>query len=273
MSRNNDNTGSEPTRVVFKNLWTFGFKNDLLIGGWIFFWASLASIFIPIWPLYQAYHSVFVLHNTIEGPHTFDDICIEYYSLAVMGLFFTTGSLIFMRPLHKPPKKPLLGWISWLRTDEIFSAWHFFLASVPSVFYVSVFLADDIKSLKYWLMMIAAVFFVIISGVFLILTYYEYSSHHNQWTVYLRKIFGKRDWIEQHLYTDWLIGLWICYYGCILITIGSFSLLLFYIYKGKSSEYYLMAAGGIDMLLFTLGFAYLIAGSYDPYVLPSSPHL
>ena len=193
---------------------------------------------------------------------TFLESATEWWSLFAMGVFFTIGSLIFIRPFLDSPRPPLCPRL--FKTDEILAASMFFVASLPAPFYAASFVAAEIKSAMNWSMLLCAILFVIISGVFL---YYAYKDSTTLETNYIRDFIirwiGNRPFVEKHFHNDLIVALWICFWGCIISSIGAILYLLFQlIFKGGSKEIYLIVIGSFDMLLFGLGFAYFLSSSY-----------
>ncbi|KAJ3330381.1 hypothetical protein HDU91_003589 [Kappamyces sp. JEL0680] len=199
-----------------------------------------------------------IFHHPADHLTSFESL-LTWWSLLIMGAFFTLGSIIFARPFHVPPKPPLIPRI--FRSDEILSAWLFALASVPSVFYVASYLAENLTSVSLWTMMAASILFVLVSFLFLYFTYEDGQPNFQFVSKTLTMLFGDRRWIQHYATSDAISALWGCYLGCFVGTVGSFALMIYNLCTTRSLlEIYTWTTGGLDFLMFTLGFAYLLAG-------------
>jgi hypothetical protein len=62
--------------------------------------------------------------------------------MIISALFFTLGSLAFVRAVHQdPPMKPLFKWYH-LSSDELLGSWLFFIACIPFVPYALIYLSE-----------------------------------------------------------------------------------------------------------------------------------
>ena len=59
------------------------------------------------------------------------------------GIFFTIGSLIFVRAFEEPPVRPLLYNLKHFQTDELLAAWMFLIGTIPAVPYTLVYFLID----------------------------------------------------------------------------------------------------------------------------------
>ena len=159
------------------------------------------------------------------------------------------------------------------QSDEILSAWLFFLASLPSVVYVWTYLLiPKNQNFEYYAMMIAAILFCITSGLFV------YSCYRRQYNdagkieepapifkKWLTMCCGSRlNFIERHCSTDWLVALWISFFGSVLCTIGCVALLIKNYHNGNQRQLYIYSTGIANMVFFVIGSMYYLAGSYNP---------
>lgn len=76
--------------------------------------------------------------------------------------------------------------------------------------------------------------------------------------------FGDRQWIQKHLATDWLAGTWFFFWANVLLTVGSFLLLVAAMMAQDSKQIFLGSSTFFNSLLFMVGSAYYVCGSY-PY--------
>ncbi len=69
--------------------------------------------------------------------------------MIVSGVFFTLGSLAFVRAVHEsPPMKPLFSFYH-VSSDELLGSWLFFLACVPFVPYALIYLVEANNNILY----------------------------------------------------------------------------------------------------------------------------
>lgn len=100
-------------------------------------------------------------------------ICIYTYNIHVcpspLGLFFTIGSIAFVRVTNEPPLQPIPS-CSCLTSDELFGTWFFFMAVFPAVPYCFIYLAVS-RSILYFICLIIAISLTIILFIFIKINY------------------------------------------------------------------------------------------------------
>lgn len=119
---------------------------------------SLVSAFIPIVPLVDIYFPFFVVPEKTDLAALSESA--TWILLILSGLFYTVGSLAFVRAFEDPPLPPLFKWYH-LSTDELVAAWLFLLAALPSVPYALFFLGTNPTSHEYWGLLGASILFVL----------------------------------------------------------------------------------------------------------------
>eukprot|EP01035_Chromulina_nebulosa_P019784 gene19784-25724_t len=115
-------------RVVFKWL-PVKFKNDLIHGSWWFVFGSLFVTAVAIFVLLATYY------DTILGDDdsilSKQEFRVAWILLVMSGVFFTLGSLAFVRAMNDPPMKPLFRCYH-ISTDELLGSWLFLLGTLSS---------------------------------------------------------------------------------------------------------------------------------------------
>jgi hypothetical protein len=141
--------------------------NDLVHGSWWFAWGSLCTGFSAVYPLVQEH----MWHLSKEDdvlPST--DYDITWAMIIVSGVFFTCGSLAFVRAFEEPPQQALFYWNRHFQTDELLGAWLFLFGTIPGVPYILVFFLIE-PSAFYFFALIAVVVFTLASGLFVVACY------------------------------------------------------------------------------------------------------
>lgn len=99
----------------------------------------------------------------------------SWIMMMISGVFFTFGSIAFLRAVNDPPMRPafadhpVLGY--HFGTDELLGSWNFVFACVPFVPYAIIYLNSDPGDPIMIGMVLCAVFAVIGSTIFLINCY------------------------------------------------------------------------------------------------------
>ena len=143
-------------------------SNDLVHASWWFVWGSLFGTFLAVVPLCHEYLPFIDETGTtlpmLEFPST--------WGLLIMsGIFFTLGSLAFVRAFEYPPLDPVFKGTKHLATDELLGAWLYLLGTIPAVPYSVVFIAHDPKQAIYWSALFASIGFVICTSFFVVVCY------------------------------------------------------------------------------------------------------
>ena len=115
------------------------FRNDLIHGSW---WFVLGSILVVL-------SSAIIVANRYQRNIGSDDSKLStgaytttWVLIAVSGVFYTLGSLGFVRAMNDPPMKPMFSWYH-LSTDELFATWMFFVGTVLLLPYCLVLLISE----------------------------------------------------------------------------------------------------------------------------------
>ena len=148
-------------RGAFKFLPVY-FSNDLVHGSW---WFVVGSLFITV-------ISIFVLLSTYyQTPLGTDDSILSilefrvaWILLIISGVFFTIGSLAFVRCMNDPPIKPVFTWYH-IASDELLGSWFFFFGVFPAIPYSIIFLHIT-RELLYLGMLLVSLFCLAGTGAF-----------------------------------------------------------------------------------------------------------
>lgn len=232
-------------------------SSDLVHGSWWFFWGSLLTIFIPVFPLLSIYF------NFWEHISVLPELCnvLTYVLLIFSGFLYTIGSAIFIRAVEEPTPTPLFEW-EHFATDELFAMWIFFFGTVPYIPCVSFYCYYDFQ-----IPMLVALIVVIIACIATFLCvlscYPSETKHHAEYiSPCVKRFFGKNSPFQKHVQNDWLIACWLIFLGCVCATFVSIAQLAHYSYLFEIRGIFDYSTGFFDCLLFTAGSIYFVSGSY-----------
>lgn len=93
-------------------------------------WGSLLTVFIPLFPLINLFIDEDFWPKS--GLLPLNENTAAYALLSLMGVFYTIGSLAFLRAVETPLKPPLFTW-KHFATDELLAMWMFAAGTLPSV--------------------------------------------------------------------------------------------------------------------------------------------
>jgi len=237
------------------------FSNDLVHGSW---WFLLGSVFIT------AAASV-VLANSYNEVIGTDDSFLSrgayrasWVLMVTSGTFLTIGSFAFVRAMNDPPMRPLFR-CRHFATDELFGSWMFAVATLPGIPYCLIFLAYQ-RDLTYLAMLVFAVLSFLGSCLFVRGSYpVANESSKSKILSWLKCCCGRRRFLMKHAASDWLVGCWLMFWSSVVGTVGLFFFTVFYLYKGASSvANFANLCTFFDSIMFLVGAAYFVAGSYPP---------
>ena len=120
-----------------------------------------------VYPLVQKYIGLYHQHDDLMPATDYD---VTWALLIISGIFFTLGSIAFVHAFEEPPKKAFFAEFKHAQTDELLGAWLFLLGTMPAVPYMLVFFSIS-PSAFYFFGLIAAVVFVLGSGLFVVSCY------------------------------------------------------------------------------------------------------
>jgi hypothetical protein len=207
-------------------------SNDLVHGSWWFVVGSIVATLIPIVPVVELFYPFWPGKEStlpiLQDAATFG-------LLIFSGVFFTLGSLVFVRAFEDPPLKPLFS-NEHFATDELLAAWLFLTATIPFVPFMGVYVYYNVDVLVYWGCLVASIVFVIATYFFVLSCYPMESDREQSIPQIAALLFGPKCWIQKHVCNDWLASLWLFYYGTVILCLGSGAMLYFAVQEGNQME-------------------------------------
>lgn len=100
-------------------------------------------------------------------PLTYDTTWIL---MIISGIFFTLGSIAFLRAVNDPPMKPYYT-LPHINTDELLGSWCFVCATLPFIPYAMIYILAEPTNIMYYLLLLAAILSVCGALIFLINCY------------------------------------------------------------------------------------------------------
>ena len=190
----------------------------------------------------------------------------EWSLLTISGLFFTIGSIAYVRAMSEIPMKPMCR-CTHFRTDELFGSWCFFFGVIPYIPFSLIYAISDPNNVLY-----LGMFGITVFGVFatLLFVWTRYPSQvsdvhkvrYFSCIICLKCCFPLT--IEKHCSTDLLIASWLVFIGTFLGTIGQMLYVLYYIFAASNDAFAITIniIWFLDFIWFLIGSAYFVAGSY-----------
>ena len=250
------------------------FANDLLHGSYWFFWGSVLAMVIPILPILSILYHLYHHHGALE-----ETLYLYIYGLLIFGgLMFSIGSYHFLRVFIEPPPEPYFNYcrcISNGANDELIAGWYFFLGTAPSVPVVSFYVVYlHYVSFTFIIALVICCLCTLAMLIFVLACipdedHYQHNieegPHQPKATSKFAPFFQK--WcceytFHKHLLNDWLVAGWLMFWCCVFGTVCSGAMLMYEIYIFSWQGIYDWSTGLLDCIMFTIGSAYLIAGSY-----------
>ena len=148
-------------RRAFRFLPAFA-RNDLVFGSWWFVLGSTIAVLLCVVVLVNNYYDYLGTDDSALPPL---DYRIAWGMALASSVFFTVGSLAFVRACNEPPLPPLFG-LSCGNSDESFGLWFFIMSVFPAIPYCFVYLAVK-RSELYFICMIIAIAIIIAGVVFM----------------------------------------------------------------------------------------------------------
>lgn len=145
-------------RRAFRFLPAFS-RNDLVFGSWWFVFGSLVAVMLCVVVLVNNYYDYLGSDDSALPPL---DYRIAWGMALASSVFFTVGSLAFVRACNEPPLPPLC-WLACGNSDESFGLWFFIMSVFPAIPYCFVYLAVKRSELYFICMLIAIA--IIVTGI------------------------------------------------------------------------------------------------------------
>jgi hypothetical protein len=170
--RNPDGTPMTKKQVIVVRRGAFRWlpvlcSNDLEHGSWWFVWGSLLTALCAIYPIYTKEAQKSQHHDDFLPATDFD---LTWALVIISGVFFTFGSLAFVRAFSEPPQEPLFKTYKHFQTDELLGAWFFLFGTFPAIPYMLIFFLIQPNAF-YFFSLIAAIVFVLASYLFVAACY------------------------------------------------------------------------------------------------------
>lgn len=143
------------------------FSNDLEHGSWWFVLGSLLTALCAVYPIAQREMAKEQNNDDLLPATDFD---LTWAMIIISGVFFTFGSLAFVRAFSEPAPVPLLKDYKHFQTDELLGAWLFLFGTVPAVPYMLVYFLIA-PSAFYFFGLCGAIVFVFASYLFVAACY------------------------------------------------------------------------------------------------------
>lgn len=239
------------------------FQNDLVHGSWWFVIGSLSVILF----------SSIVLANDFTIILGEDDSLLSKFHyratwelLILSGVFFTLGSLAFVRCLHEnPPMDPLFKGCFHLSTDELLGSWLFFLGSLPFIPYSLVYVADEPNKILYFGAFVVSVF-IVLGTLLFVRASYPSEKPNSRYILPIAlctlQCCCSETFLKKHLANDWLAGCWVFFWGTLVATIACIVLSANAIANKDSLLIFIYVTAAIENFFFLIGAAYWVSGSY-----------
>lgn len=252
-------------RGVMKSLPVL-FDNDLIHGSW---WFSVGSLYVVV-------AASIVLANGFDNKFLGDDSSgmtnfhyrATWVLILISGLFFTGGSLAFVRAVHEPALKPCFPNWYHFQSDELLGSWLFFLGVVPLLPYCFIFLVESTSfNEKMMFLGCMAISVLLLIASFLFARACYPSEHSRQQYILplalccLRGCLAEK-WISFHFANDWLAGCWLLFWATVLCTLACFVLMISAIQTHDSLLTFIYTTAWTENIMFSIGAAYFVCGSY-----------
>lgn len=245
------------------------FDNDLIHGSW---WFAIGSIFVVI-------AASVVLANGFNDKFLGDDNSnlsdfhyrATWFLILISGLFFTAGSLAFVRAVHEPPLQPAFPRCYHLQNDELIGSWFFLLGVVPLLPYCFIFLIEA-ESQSQKAIFTGGLFFSVLlfigACLFVRACYPSTAARSQKFVTSLRYCLGPLlcqcgdKILRKHLPNDWLAGCWILLWATLMATIACLVLFIQSLREDHTLLIFIYGTSLGENVMFLIGSAYFVSGSY-----------
>lgn len=249
------------------------FDNDLVHGSW---WLVAGSIAVVIFtaPIlansYDPTHSALGTDDSTLSQARFESV---WWCILISGVFFTLGSLAFVRSMFEvPPKPPLLSWYH-LSSDELLGSWCYFVGMLPAIPYSFIYIVAEKSATN--LAYFAVSILLNVAAALFVRSCYPSQENEDRVKDYVKRwiraltcgVVIRESTLEIHLNNDWLASNWISFWGNLLAAIICFWYLCSAASDNSALRMYVFGTGLIETICMLIGSAYWVAGSYPPEAL------
>jgi len=252
-------------------------ENDLVHGSWWFVYGSILTTIIPIVPLISLFIDFWDDPNDVMPwpNHT-----AVYALLSYIGVWFTVGSWVFVRAFREPAPPPLLSYW-YLANDELLGSWLFLFGTAPAVPVMVLFVLCYPDYRAYKVALTACVLATVLFFAFIIFASptsrqdFETREREKIQTLesleslhflapYVKRILPQK--LHSHVTNDWIIVCWLMLIGSIICTFVSIAYAVYLGLENDNRGVYNWALSSIDMVIYSIGCFYLVAGSYQKHL-------
>lgn len=240
--------------------------SDLEHGAIWYLYGSILTILIPIFPLISIFENHAFWENDSIVP--FVAHAVVYCLLIWIGICYSVGSALFIRTVRQDTE-PLFLW-KHIATDELHAMWWFYFGTLPTVPICAVYVFFNKYSAQYWIAFVVSFIATIVVhfGVFM-----TYPSGEDEGRApitgssVIAPLFQKYicccSSFHRHMSNDWLLVSWIFLIGSLFAMVMEFGMFIHACRESDNRSMFDYSTGFVDMLLFAIGSAYFVAGSYD----------
>lgn len=264
--RHPDGTPYTKEEVIIKRRGAFAWlpvlcSNDLVHGSWWFVWGSVGCVIFALFPLCDRFGGSL---NITDDDMNAAEFAITWVMVLLSSFFFGVGSWAFLRAFEEPSVRPLFWWYKHAQTDELLGAWLFFFGVVPAAPYAFVYWAFNPSEVIYLGALGVSIVAIFATGLFVKATYPHDNAKHMEPFILPRfkKLFGPQIWVTRHCANDWIAACWIILWGNLLYCALAFLVMIAMCATGDREGIFVWVFSFINALLFLIGSAYFVSGSY-----------
>ena len=209
--------------------------------------------------------------------------------LIFLGILYTIGSYAFLRAVETPKVPPLFPNFYHFGSDELLGMWMFFLGTLPCIPCVAIYVYfypayTSYKGALFITILFCCIFFVAVYQCYPRREGESVDFHfvyafcpcllmeclHREQYLAPALLYCLPTCFAKHVSTDFVILSWVMFLGCIAGDVICVGLLWYGIKLMDGNEIYNWSTALLDMLLFTVGSMYFLAGAYPDLVVDTT---